>query len=79
MNDPGLGTFTAPHFAGYEPNAAGAAVAGAAVRGHVDAIAQRSIQKQLAAARQKATAIDRYLVISRHCPIPEGLKFPING
>jgi hypothetical protein len=54
-------------------------VAGAAVMGQVDAVAQSSVQQQLAAARQKAIAIDRNSVTSCHCPIPEGFKFPIYG
>ena len=79
MNDARLGAFAAPHFARYQPHAAGAAVAGAAVIGQVDAVAQSSVQQQLAAARQKAIAIDRNLVTSCHCLIPEGFKFPIYG
>ena len=88
MNDARLGAFAAPHFAGYQPHAAGAAVAGAAVIGQVDAVAQSSVQQQLAAARQKALAIDSNLVTSCHCLIrllslirltPEGFKFPIYG
>jgi hypothetical protein len=42
-------------------------VAGAAVVGQLDAVAQGSIQQQLAAGRQKAFAIDGYLVMSCHC------------
>jgi hypothetical protein len=72
MNDARLGAFTALHFAGYQPHAAGAAVAGAAVMGQLDAVAQSSIQQQLAAGRQKALAIDGYLVMSCHCLILEG-------
>jgi hypothetical protein len=64
------------HFTGYEPHAARAAVARAAVIGQVDAVAQSSVQQQLAAVRQKAMAIDSNLVTSRHCLIPEGFKFP---
>ena len=79
MNDARLGAFAAPHFAGYQPHAAGAAVAGAAVMGQVDAVAQSSVQQQLAAARQKAIAIDSNSVTSCHCLIPEGFKFPIYG
>jgi hypothetical protein len=44
--------------------------------GQVDAVAQSSVQQQLAAARQKATAIDSNLVTSCHRLIPEGFKFP---
>ena len=79
MNDARLGAFAAPHFAGYQPHAAGAAVAGTAVIGQVDAVAQSSVQQQLAAARQKAIAIDSNLVTSCHCLIPEGFKFPVYG
>src|SRR5262245_39504187 len=67
MNDAGLGAFAAMHCARYEPHAAGAAVAGAAVVGQVDAVGQSSVQQQLAAARQKAIAIDSNLVSSCHC------------
>ena len=54
-------------------------MAGAAVIGQVDAVAQSSVQQQLAAARRKAMAIDSDLVTSCHCLIPEGFKFPIYG
>jgi hypothetical protein len=50
-----------------------------AVIGHVDAIAQSSVQQQLATARLKAFAIDSNLVASCHYLIPEGFKFPIYG
>jgi hypothetical protein len=50
-----------------------------AIIGHVDAVAQSSVQQQLAAARLKAFAIDSNLVASCHCLIPEGFKFPIYG
>ena len=78
MNDARLEAFAAPHFAGYEPHAAGAAVAGATVMGQVDAVAQSSVQQQLAAARQKAIAIDSNLMTC-HYLIPEGFKFPVDG
>ena len=79
MNDARLGAFAALHLAGYQPHAAGAAVAGAAVMGQVDAVAQRSVQQQLAAARQKAIAVDSNSVTPCHCLIPEGSKFPVYG
>jgi hypothetical protein len=44
--------------------------------GQVDAVAQSSVQQQLAATRQKAIPIDRNLVASCHCLIPEGFKLP---
>src|SRR4029079_8640342 len=49
--------------------------AGAAIIGQVDAGAQSSVQQQLAAASQKATAIESNLLASWHCLIPEGFKF----
>ncbi len=67
MNYARFGAFAPLHFAGYQPHAAGAAVAGAAVIGQLDAVAQGSIQQQLAAGRQKALAIDGYLVMFCHC------------
>ena len=79
MNDARLGAFAAPHFPGYQPHAAGAAVAGAAVMRQVDAVAQGSVQQQLAAARQKAIAIDSNLVTSLPLSDPEGFKFPVYG
>ena len=79
MHDTRLGAFAAPYFARYQPHAARAAVAGAAVMGQVDAVAQRSVQQQLAAARQKALPIDRNLVTSCHGLIPEGFKLPMYG
>jgi hypothetical protein len=45
----------------------------------VDAVAQGSVQQQLAVARQKAIAIDSNLVTSCHSLIPEGFKFPVYG
>ena len=45
MNDARLGAFAAQHFAGYQPHAARAAVAGPAVMGHCDAVAQSSVQQ----------------------------------
>src|SRR5262245_31756909 len=82
MNDAWLGAFTAMHFAGYQPHAAGAAVAGAAVIGQVDAVVQSSVQQQLAAARLKGIAIDSNFVTSCHCPIrliPEAFKAPFTA
>ena len=79
MNDARLAPFAAVHFAGYQPHAAGAAMAGAAVMGQVDAVAQSCVQQHLAAARQKAIAVDRYPVTSCHGLIPEGPKFPVCG
>jgi hypothetical protein len=79
MNDARLGAFATQHFPGYQPHAAGAAVAGTAVMRQVDAVAQGSVQQQLAVARQKAIAIDSNLVTSCHCLIPEGFKFPVYG
>ena len=79
MNDVRLEAFAALHFAGYQPHAARAAVAGSAVIGQVDAVRQGSVQQQLAAARQKAIAIDSNSVTVCHCLIPEGLKFPLYG
>jgi hypothetical protein len=76
MDDARLGAFAAAHLAGYQPHAAGAAVAGAAVIGQVDAVPQSSVQQQLSAARRKALPIDSNLVISCHCLIPEGFSFP---
>jgi hypothetical protein len=78
MNDAGLGALPALHFTGYEPHAAGAAVAGAAVIGEIDAVAEGRVQQQLAVTRQNAIAIDRNLVTSRHHPIPESFEFPIS-
>jgi hypothetical protein len=72
MNDALLGAFAAPHFTGYQPHAAGTAVASTAVIGQFDAVAQSGVQQQLAAARRKASAIDSNLVTSCHCLIPEG-------
>jgi hypothetical protein len=69
MNDARLGAFAAPYFAGYKPHAAGAAVAGATVMGQLDAVAQSSIEQQLAAEGQKAVTVDGYLVISCHFPL----------
>ena len=66
MHDARFGAFAALHFAGYQPHAAGAAVAGAAVMWQLDAVAQGRIQQQLAAGRQKALAIDGYLVMNCH-------------
>ena len=51
-------------------------MAGATVIGQVDAVAQSSVQQHLAAARQKAMAIDSDLVTSCHCLIPEGFNSP---
>ena len=48
---PGSAPFAAAHFAGYQPHAAGAAVAGAAVMGQVDAVAQSCVKQHLAVAR----------------------------
>jgi hypothetical protein len=79
MNDARLGAFAAPHLAGHQPHAAGAAVAGTAVIGQVDAVTQSSVQQQRAAACRKAIAVDRNLVTSCHRLIPEGFKFPIYG
>jgi hypothetical protein len=79
MNDSRFGAFAAAHFAGYEANAAGAAVAGAAIMGQVDAVAKGGVEQQLAAAREKAFAIDRDLVTSCHCLIPEIFEFSICG
>jgi hypothetical protein len=76
MNEAGLGAFTAPHIAGYEPHAAGAAVAGTAIMREVDAVAQGSVQQQLAVARRKTIAIERNVVTFCHCLIPEDLKLP---
>src|SRR5262245_5924024 len=66
MNDARLGTFAASHLAGYQAHAAGAAMAGTTVIGQVDAVVQRRIQQHLAAARQKAIAIDRNVMTSCH-------------
>jgi hypothetical protein len=77
MSDARLGAFAAKHFAGYEAHAAGAAMTGAAVMRQVDAVAQRSVEQQLAVARQKAVTIDRNAVSSCHCLIPEGLNSPL--
>jgi hypothetical protein len=76
MNDARLGALAAPHFTGYQPHAAGAAVAGATVIGQIDAIAQSRVQQQLAAARPKAIPIDSNLVTSCHCPrTPQPFSF----
>ena len=45
MNDARRRAFAAADFAGYQPHAARAAVAGAAVIGQVDAVAQSSVQQ----------------------------------
>jgi hypothetical protein len=45
----------------------------------VDAVAQGSVQQQLAVARQKAIAIERNLVTFCHRLIPEDLRFPVCG
>jgi hypothetical protein len=82
MNDARLGTFPALHFAGYQPHAAGTAVAGAAVIGQVDAVIKSSVQQQLATVRHKTLAVDGDFVTSCHYlirPIPEGFRFPICG
>src|SRR4029079_18690631 len=68
VNDARLGSFAAEHLAGYQPDAAGAAMAGAAVMGQVDAVAQRCVQQQLAAARMKAIAVDGNSVTPCHGP-----------
>jgi hypothetical protein len=73
MNEAWLGAFTALHFAGYEPYAAGAAVAGTAIMREIDAVAQGSVQQQLAVACEKAIAVERNLVTFCHCLIPEDL------
>jgi hypothetical protein len=78
MNDAWFGAFAAPHLAGHEPDAASAAVAGAAVIGQVDAVAQGSIEQQRAAARQEAIAIDGNLVSSCHCLTRKASKLPIH-
>jgi hypothetical protein len=49
-------------------------VASAAVKGQGDAVAQGSVQQQLAAARHKAPAIYRDLVTAWHLLIPVGLR-----
>jgi hypothetical protein len=54
-------------------------VAGTAVIGQVDAVAQGGVQQQLAAAGLKAGAIDGYFAASCHYLIPEGFEFPIYG
>src|SRR5215475_5476101 len=72
MNDARLGALAAPHYARYQPHAAGAAVAGTAVIGQVDAVLQRCFQQQLAATRPNAIAIDGNVVTSCHCLVPEG-------
>jgi hypothetical protein len=59
-------TFAALHFAGYQPHAASAAVAGATVMWQFDTVAQGRIQQQLALVRQKTLAIDSYLVMNCH-------------
>jgi hypothetical protein len=74
MNDARLGALAALHFTGQQPHAAGAAVAGPAIKGQVDAVAQSGVEEQLAAARLKALAIDSNLVTSCHCLIPEDFK-----
>jgi hypothetical protein len=82
MNDARLGAFAAPHFAGYQPHAAGTAMAGAAVIRQVDAIVESSVQQQLAAVRHKALAVDGDFVTSCHYlirPITESFRFPICG
>jgi hypothetical protein len=79
MNEAWLGAFTALHLAGYKSHAAGAAVAGTAVMREVDAVAQGSVQQQLAVARLKAIAIECNLVTFCHCLIPEDFKFPVCG
>lgn len=61
-----FGTFAAFNFAGYESNAAGAAVAGAAIVWQLDAAIQGGVQKQLAVGRQKTLAVNRYLVMNCH-------------
>jgi hypothetical protein len=47
-------------------------MAGSAVKGQLDAVAQRRIEQQLAAAGDKTFPIDRNLVASGHFLIPEG-------
>src|SRR5690349_5534895 len=69
MNDARFGTFAALHFAGYQPHAAGTAVAGATVIRQVDAVVESSVQQHLAAARLEALAIDGDFVTSCHYPI----------
>jgi len=75
MNDAWLGAFATPHFAGYQPHAAGATVASAAVVRQVDAVAQSRIQQQLASARRKALPIYGDLVTFRHFLVLEASQF----
>jgi hypothetical protein len=51
MHDAWLAALAAQHLAGYQPHAASAAIAGAAIIGQVDAVPQGSVQQELAAAR----------------------------
>jgi hypothetical protein len=66
MNNTRFGTFAALHLAGYQADAAGAAMAGAAVMWQLNTVAQGSIQQQLAMEGGKAMAVDGYLVMSCH-------------
>jgi hypothetical protein len=72
MRGTGLGAFPALDFAGKETHQACAAMPGSTVKREINAIAQGSIQQQLATLGQKAFFIYRYSVASCHCAIPEG-------
>lgn len=74
MNHAWLGAFAAAHFAGYQPDTAGAAMAGATIKGQVNTVSQCRIQQQLAPARRKAFPIDSNLVTSRHFMILEASR-----
>jgi hypothetical protein len=75
VNDTRLGALAAFDFTGDETHAASPAVSGAAIKGQVDSVVQRSIEQQFAASRQKALFIYRNSVAFCHCEIPEGSKF----
>ena len=62
MDDARLGALAALNLARDKPDAAGAAVAGTAIEGQVNAVLQSGVQQQLTPARREAVAVDRNLV-----------------
>ena len=74
-----FGTFAAFNFAGYESNAAGAAVAGAAIVRQVDTTFQCRIQQQLAIGGHETLAVNRYLVMNCQWMIPCRVFFQVSS
>jgi outer membrane protein TolC len=66
VHNAGLSALPALHLSGNETQTARSAVARAAVIRQVNAIAQRSVQKQCTTWSPKGAAVDRYLVASIH-------------